>query len=379
MRPLIAILCCGVALGLAGCSSQTPVAPNPPSAAPDPCEGVTHSYTDCPAHQEDPNWAVDSLILFEDNGIVCVLYPRAPGPIRSAEWRLRAQDVVPGSGYIVDDSLRGLWALNPLTGQRRRIMPQAWLAQYSPAAQRMAYCIGAYLSAFIYTARLDGSDLRQITSVGASFYPAWSPDGTQIVFDHNEGHGFDLWVMNADGSNQRMLLPKARMGDWSPDGRFVACVAKQWYTTNGLFGLVEVEVATGATRLIGQLDSLGVRSVPRYSPDGTKMLIEYECYGSWGPAHLLLVDRQSGATQLLTSEPGMAPTWSPDSSEIVFTQGSPHGRPDSTGTLWTLTLADGSVRPLLGRWPERCPPPAAVRAAGAGPSAWMHRLSTTYR
>jgi Tol biopolymer transport system component len=43
--------------------------------------------------------------------------------------------------------------------------------------------------------------------------PAWSPDGSQIAFLSNRNGSYEIWVMNADGSNQRVLLPASALGD----------------------------------------------------------------------------------------------------------------------------------------------------------------------
>jgi len=55
--------------------------------------------------------------------------------------------------------------------------------------------------------RPDGSDLRQLTSDGISCNPLWTRDG-RILFAKwidLEAGTFDLWIMDADGSNARRL------------------------------------------------------------------------------------------------------------------------------------------------------------------------------
>ena len=59
----------------------------------------------------------------------------------------------------------------------------------------------------IFTISIDGSDLHQLTGgVKNNEYPSWSPDGSMIVFSSNRDGRRKLYVMNADGTNQRPLL-----------------------------------------------------------------------------------------------------------------------------------------------------------------------------
>jgi uncharacterized protein YraI len=42
--------------------------------------------------------------------------------------------------------------------------------------------------------------------------PAWSPDGSKIAFISDRNGAYEMWVMNADGSNQHVLLPASAFG-----------------------------------------------------------------------------------------------------------------------------------------------------------------------
>ena len=83
----------------------------------------------------------------------------------------------------------------------------------------------------------EGTDLQNLTASTLPWrdrFPAWSPDGSRIAF-YRQGSVSDsissialpgLWVMNADGRNQQMLVPFETFASeppvWSPDGKWIA-------------------------------------------------------------------------------------------------------------------------------------------------------------
>lgn len=67
----------------------------------------------------------------------------------------------------------------------------------------------------IWVMNADGSNPKRLTENGSNDgLPAWSPDGQSIAYVSDQGGVWGIWVMNADGSNQRKLVDMKG----SPDG-----------------------------------------------------------------------------------------------------------------------------------------------------------------
>ncbi len=91
---------------------------------------------------------------------------------------------------------------------------------------RIAFVVGPD----IFTMNPDGSDVRQLTNLGPdnfAFWQSWSPDGKKIVFNEFRPPDFngEIWLMNADGSNQQFLFRDPGFDlegpSFSPDGKTI--------------------------------------------------------------------------------------------------------------------------------------------------------------
>jgi len=73
----------------------------------------------------------------------------------------------------------------------------------------------------------DGTDQTRLTTVPGNLEPVWSP-GQRILFQSSRAGGWDLYVMNADGSGQTWLTVFGRINTqaWAPDRQHIVLVSQ---------------------------------------------------------------------------------------------------------------------------------------------------------
>jgi Tol biopolymer transport system component len=142
---------------------------------------------------------------------------------------------------------------------------------WSPDASQIAFFRGPPRGpSHIYVMDPDGTDLRQLTQgSGSDRNAAWSADGTSIAFAHSGNDGYEVYVMDADGSNvtavTSVAAESAPSPSWSPDGSRIAL------DVNGAIHVVSVD-GTGLRRLSPEPPRRGVLDMsPSWSPDGTRI------------------------------------------------------------------------------------------------------------
>jgi TolB protein len=150
----------------------------------------------------------------------------------------------------------------------------------------------------------------------------WSPDGKTLLFTRIHQGKMALWLMNADGTDLRRLLPNHDQphfdGHWSPDGKRIAYVFDRLQGTDG-----KLQINTCAAD--GSDDKVLVphkafEESPRFSPDG-KTVLWVSTRGN--NPDLYTVDAEGKNEKRLTNDPAydLHPAWAPDGKRIAFVSG----------------------------------------------------------
>jgi len=163
----------------------------------------------------------------------------------------------------------------------------------------------------IYVANADGTGTTRLTRDPAEeFDPAWSPDGTKIVFSRFTGLRYQLFVMNEDGTNPVQLTygdASALDAVWSPDGARIA-----FARCRGSCDIYTIDADGGGERQVTHAPPPGERA-PTWSPDGRQLAFA-DVDG------IFTIDARGGDWQRVTQGPAddAGPSWSPVSDEIAF-------------------------------------------------------------
>lgn len=144
-------------------------------------------------------------------------------------------------------------------------------ARYSPDGQRLALIISGGSNPDLWV-RESGGGMRKLTrSSGLEAAPAWSPDGTRIVFSSDQSGGVQLFVVPSQGGTMRRLRTDisgyCAEPDWNPlDPNQIAFTAAQ----GSGYQIALYDTAKGGSRFL--TSERGDAIEPHWMSDGRHLV-----------------------------------------------------------------------------------------------------------
>jgi Tol biopolymer transport system component len=233
------------------------------------------------------------------------------------------------------------------------IVPEVTTPANSKLKGKIVYTKGGY----IYTINADGTnDTRLI--IGSS--PIWSSDGNTIAYfsEPDADLKYDIYLMNADGTNQRPLLPAHPEYDlpkeisWQPNGNLIVLSA---YSETDKTEIFSVDVKTGEALQITR--NHPDDWAPVWHPDGKQILylspvLNKETQNYDDKVHIMNADGANPRQFFTPDGRDIHPVFSPNGGLIAFRHTLFDDNSNFTGWGLYVINSDGSSEKLIFQSPR---------------------------
>ena len=219
----------------------------------------------------------------------------------------------------------------------------------------------------IKKANADGTNATLVLRVDATYGrtdpdPSWSPDLLEIAFRAYDADGVALFVVDADGTNLRKIVPgNAFQGIYDPAWSPVTAPDLEYKiafsaSPDGVHGQIHVCNVDGSERVNVTADTGRSDMAPAWSPDATSIaagtstttvlprgIVVYTLKSDGSDGSSVARDTMEDATadtSLAGARLGSL-DWSPTGNVLVMSVGDTND--DLHDDIWTLDLDDGAV------------------------------------
>lgn len=202
--------------------------------------------------------------------------------------------------------------------------------RYSPDGKWIAFTAHRAGANDIAVVPASGGEAVRLTTTSRSLHPAWSPDGSKIVFaSFGTGGSSGIFVIPASGGTPEPVTsgPGIKLEpDWSPDGRLIVYASG----VGGNWNLWTVPATGGEPKRL--TEHKGDEWSPRWSPDG-KWIFFVTNWSVNGDINDWKIPSSGGEPIQITALPSdeVTPAPSPDGGRIAYYT--------DTGGLWVMDLA----------------------------------------
>lgn len=282
-----------------------------------------------------PSWGILDLYVIPQIGAQPRYITRILGLSTGITW-------TPDHRLIVSviNGRSDLWRVDPASGTSEPLLPgsHASAPTVALAGERLAFA-QTVQSSNIW--RLNLQDRSQpperfIASTRVEQNPAYSPDGTHILFESERSGFSEVWVANSDGTDPQQLThfagPLTGSPRWAPDSRRFAFDSRAEGQSN--IYLMDIN-----ERVLRRIETdVPDNSRPTWSRDGNWIYFRSDAAAKPG---IYKVAPAGGRSQLVFACDGFGATESLDGTELYYSSGY------KQTVLRKLALADGKDTALL--------------------------------
>ncbi|MEW5986396.1 MAG: ABC transporter substrate-binding protein [Chloroflexota bacterium] len=222
----------------------------------------------------------------------------------------------------------------------------------------------------IYAMNADGSNLTNLTrNIATDFYSVWSPDHQRLAFVSDRDGNAEIYVMNADGSSQTRLTDDPAddlFPAWSPDGEQIIFQSSR----SGEDALYTVRV--DGTDVQPLADQVASNWYLAWSPDKEKLAFMSD---EDDDPEIYVTNSDGSDQDRLTENPANDddPDWSLDGQRIVF-----HSNRNGNYEIYVMR-ADGFSPINLTRHPADDRFPSWASVSWEGPPRLVAAMAPTPR
>jgi serine/threonine protein kinase/Tol biopolymer transport system component len=180
---------------------------------------------------------------------------------------------------------------------------------------RIIYTVGENEQSSLWSMNMEGGDRKPLV-LTSSFLPSASPDGRFIAYVSRDHDAHHIWLMDADGQNNRQLTGGGgeKYPSFTPDGNWVVytSLAKERGS------LWKISTSGGGAPI--QLTRDAITMKPVVSPDGTKIACTYRTdeTDKWKIAVLPFDGGQPLVTFAFPYPYNQIIRWTSDSSALIY-------------------------------------------------------------
>ena len=237
-----------------------------------------------------------------------------------------------------------IWVASDLRGEQGKKKVTFGTGSYENASYapdgRIVYASQASGNWDIWIMDADGSNQKQLTAdAGVNLHQKATPDGRHIVFASNRAGVFNIWRIGIDGSDPVQLTRGSgeKFPDCSPDGKWV--VYNSVASDQNLYAIWRVPIEGGEPVRLTDANT----EHPAVSPDGKRIAYFYSSKGKY---QIFVIPFGGGQPDRIfdipkTLDPLTYVCWFPDGQSLTYSAAH-----NDVSNIWMQPLGDGEAMHL---------------------------------